>query len=143
LIGNAIKFHKQGAKPKIEINAEIIPADKLKFPDQLKTFYKFREWDEDYYWAREKFCRITVRDYGIGFKQEYSDRIFVAFQRLHNQSQYSGTGIGLAICRKIVEYHHGIISATSTSEDTTFTIVVPVSQANFEKREKVNEKPSF
>jgi signal transduction histidine kinase len=70
-----------------------------------------------------------VKDNGIGFEEEHSARIFEAFYRLHGRSQYSGSGIGLAICKKIVELHHGTISATSNhGEGATFTIILPCDQ---------------
>jgi light-regulated signal transduction histidine kinase (bacteriophytochrome) len=74
-----------------------------------------------------KYHKITVRDNGIGFENEYSERIFEVFQRLHTRNEYEGTGIGLAICKKIVENHQGIITAASQSQKgATFTIYLPV-----------------
>ena len=73
------------------------------------------------------YCHISVKDHGIGFEQEYSKRIFEVFQRLHGKEEYKGTGIGLAIVKKIVENHDGIITATSTlGEGATFNIYLPV-----------------
>lgn len=73
-------------------------------------------------------CRITVEDNGIGFEEKYLDRIFAPFQRLHTRREYPGTGIGLAICKQIVERHGGSITARSTpGEGTTFTILLPLS----------------
>jgi len=72
-------------------------------------------------------CRITVRDNGIGFNEKYRDRIFEMFQRLHRRDEYEGTGVGLAICRKIVERHGGTISAHSQEgQGTTFVVTLPV-----------------
>jgi len=74
-------------------------------------------------------CVITVVDNGIGFNQEYAEKIFKMFERLHGRGVYEGSGIGLAICRKIVERHRGTIAATSTAgEGATFTITLPVTQ---------------
>jgi signal transduction histidine kinase len=85
LISNAIKFVKPGVKPEIRISAR----------------------------AQGKYWRICVQDNGIGFNMEYKDRIFQIFQRLHGRDKYAGTGIGLAICKKIVERHGGQIWAES------------------------------
>lgn len=102
LIGNALKFRKKDQAPLIEVTA--------------KT-------DE-----KNNRCRLFVRDNGIGFDQKYSDKIFNIFQRLHG-AEYEGTGIGLAICRKVVERHQGSIRATSQpGEGTVFEIELPVRQ---------------
>jgi light-regulated signal transduction histidine kinase (bacteriophytochrome) len=72
-------------------------------------------------------CEIFVQDNGIGFEQEYAERIFKPFQRLHNHREYEGTGMGLAICRKIIEWHNGNIRAESRpGNGTTFIITLPV-----------------
>jgi signal transduction histidine kinase len=71
-----------------------------------------------------------VTDNGIGFNQEYAEKIFKMFERLHGRSEYAGSGIGLAICRTIVERHGGTITATSVAgEGATFTVVLPLTQA--------------
>ncbi|HBW96719.1 MAG TPA: histidine kinase, partial [Pseudoalteromonas sp.] len=75
---------------------------------------------------------ITIKDNGIGFSQEYADKIFVPFQRLHGRSEYKGTGIGLSVCRRIVERHGGIITAHSKDgEGATFIIKLPVETTLF------------
>ncbi|PSB54427.1 histidine kinase, partial [Chroococcidiopsis cubana CCALA 043] len=75
-------------------------------------------------------CQITVEDNGIGFDQKYCDRIFQVFQRLHGRSEYEGTGIGLAICRKIVERHGGSIAAESKpSQGAKFIVTLPMHQS--------------
>jgi PAS domain S-box-containing protein len=84
---------------------------------------------------------ITVRDNGIGFEQQYADRIFAIFQRLHPGHQYSGTGIGLALCKKIVENHRGEIRVESEpGTGTTFTIVLPLRQQEPEATAPVLEQ---
>ena len=73
------------------------------------------------------FQVITIEDNGIGFSQDYADKIFVPFQRLHGRSEYKGTGIGLSVCRRIVERHGGTITAQSKDgEGATFIIKLPV-----------------
>lgn len=107
LIGNALKFHKADQPPTIRIHAQLQNGSA---PPRL---------------------RIAVTDNGIGFDQKYADRIFVIFQRLHGRGQYEGTGVGLAICKKIVERHGGSIEASSApDEGTTFTITLPLRQQN-------------
>jgi signal transduction histidine kinase len=77
-------------------------------------------------------CTITVADNGIGFNDQYAEKIFKMFERLHGRMDYEGSGIGLAICRKIVERHRGTIAATSTAgQGATFTVTLPVTQAPF------------
>jgi signal transduction histidine kinase len=98
LISNAIKFHRTGEKPRIHVRSE----------------RQGSEW------------RIAVRDEGIGFDQRYADKIFVAFKRLHTRGQYPGTGIGLAICKRIVEGHGGRIWAESEPDSgATFYFTLP------------------
>ena len=91
LIGNALKFHRKAEPPLVKI---------------YSTTIKNQQPSED-------SCQIIVEDNGIGFDEKYLDRIFNVFQRLHGRTEYEGTGIGLAICRKIVERHQGTITAKS------------------------------
>ena len=113
LISNAIKFRKKGRLPQVQISAREVPLEELAHMQQNSLA------DTPYY-------EITVADNGIGFDEKYLDRIFDIFQRLHGRNEYSGTGIGLAICRKILENHHGTISARSVPDaGATFSIVIP------------------
>jgi PAS domain S-box-containing protein len=102
LIGNALKFHKPGEKPMVQVRSV------------SKTDLE---------------CQIVVEDNGIGFDEQYLERIFAPFQRLHGRSEYEGTGMGLAICKKIVERHGGSITAKSTpGKGSLFIIDLPVRQ---------------
>ena len=73
------------------------------------------------------FCRIFIEDNGIGFEQQYAEKIFAMFSRLHQNPEYQGTGIGLALCKKIVEQHNGFISAKSqVGEGSVFILSFPL-----------------
>jgi PAS domain S-box-containing protein len=103
LLGNALKFHKPGIPPRIEISA---------FP------------------LSDALCQIRIRDNGIGFDEKYLDRIFTIFERLHGEQEYSGTGMGLAIVKKIVARHQGDVTARSKpGEGATFIITLPIHPA--------------
>lgn len=111
LISNALKFRKKDVPPVIHISCELANPELLK--DKLLSYS-----DEKPYY------HIQVSDNGIGFKTEYSDKIFTIFQRLHGKDEYEGTGIGLAICKKIMERYDGTIFATSTvNEGSTFHLL--------------------
>ncbi|HWJ25967.1 MAG TPA: ATP-binding protein, partial [Flavisolibacter sp.] len=113
IISNALKFSKKDEKPLIKINAELV---------ELCSFTAKRS-------DSGEFCRIIIKDNGIGFDNQYSEKIFTIFQRLHPGEQYDGTGIGLAITKKIIERHNGIIMAESEKKDgAKFTIVLPLKQ---------------
>jgi signal transduction histidine kinase len=113
LIDNALKFHPLGGKPHIKIYS-----------------YPYKNLDNNFS-ETEEYCQIFVEDNGIGFEEKYLEKIFIPFQRLHAQSEYTGTGIGLAICRKIVERHNGSITAKSTAQGgSTFIITLPIHQTN-------------
>ncbi|MCA1742457.1 MAG: ATP-binding protein [Desulfonatronovibrio sp.] len=103
LIGNALKYYKDEEPPRVEISGT-----------------------ELYGPAGEKLYNIEVKDNGIGFDEKYLNRIFQTFQRLHGRGSYSGTGIGLAICRKIAERHQGSITARSKpGEGAAFIVTLP------------------
>lgn len=115
LIGNSLKFAKEDVVPLIEITSDII-ADK-KF-DSKKS-------------ESGNYCRIVVKDNGIGFDENYIDKIFIIFQSLHDRNNYDGTGIGLSIAKKIVEKHNGIITAESrVGEGASFIIILPLNSIN-------------
>jgi len=112
LIGNALKFRRAGEPPVVRIQARFVHGRENRTPGESPA---------------EEQCRLTVEDNGIGFDPQYSDRIFGIFQRLHTREAYQGTGIGLAICRKIVERHGGTITAQSTpGQGSTFEVRLPV-----------------
>lgn len=121
LISNALKFHAPGTKPEVIVSARLLDnSDSL--PGAMPG---------------EEICQVIVRDNGIGFDEQYLDRIFQVFQRLHSRSQFEGTGIGLAVCRKIADRHGGIISAKSTEGDgATFIVTLPVKQRISEANEQ-------
>lgn len=131
LIINAIKFRKPDVEPVITISSRIIQAADLENYDWINHNITSLQ-GVTFNWSREQFAAITIEDNGIGFDNVHSKKIFEIFQRLHNTGTYSGTGIGLAICNKIVDNHHGLITASSKSgEGAAFTIVLPLSQKNF------------
>ncbi len=108
LLSNALKFRHPQTPVVITITCEVI-AEALVGRD---------------------YCRLAVQDNGIGFDEKYSERIFGMFQRLHGRNEYEGTGVGLAICRRIVERHHGRITAQSSpGQGSTFIVTLPRQQS--------------
>lgn len=113
LISNALKYSKKDEKPLIKIRSELTVTTNGTLKNNKQN----------------KYCRIIIEDNGIGFDQEYSEQIFGMFKRLHPKTEYEGTGIGLAICKKIVEEHNGFIIAQSkVNEGSTFIISLPMVQ---------------
>ena len=101
LIGNALKFHREGIPPVVDVSSR----------------------------AAGEMCEIRVTDNGIGFDSAHADRIFDVFERLHARHKYGGTGIGLAICKKIAERHGGNIKVEAKpDEGATFIIRLPMHQ---------------
>ena len=111
LISNALKFSNPAIPSRIIITNSVVNGGKLNI-DRLSP--------------EKNYCHITVKDNGIGFEPRFSERIFEVFQKLHGKEVYAGTGIGLAIVKKIVENHNGIISATSElNKGAQFDIYIP------------------
>jgi PAS domain S-box-containing protein len=111
LISNSIKFSKPGEHTRITIKSAIVNTRPAEIPWLSST---------------TAYCHISVSDNGIGFDPKYKERIFEVFQRLHGKDEYSGTGIGLAIVKKIVENHKGAITATGNlNEGATFDVYLP------------------
>ncbi len=130
LLSNAIKFHQPDVPPQVSVFSEMLTGNQLS-GDLLKSA-PFSVLSNPKFWEHERFVKIYVQDHGIGFDPAYVDRIFNIFQRLHTRSEYEGTGIGLAICKKIIDIHHGSITASSVvGSGATFVIILPVSQRNF------------
>jgi light-regulated signal transduction histidine kinase (bacteriophytochrome) len=115
LLSNALKFHRNGVKPHVAICGKIVEMKDYQLPGVVPG---------------EEACRIMVKDDGIGFSAEYAEKIFGLFQRLHGRTEFEGTGIGLAVCRKITDRHGGrIVAKSSEGEGATFIVTLPVKQA--------------
>ena len=113
IISNALKFTQPGIKPIIKINSILI---------NEKSFEGTPTKNGDY-------CLLTISDNGIGFNEKYVDNIFTLFERLNSKDKFEGTGIGMAIAKKIIDKHNGLITATSEAGGgARFKIVLPVKQ---------------
>jgi light-regulated signal transduction histidine kinase (bacteriophytochrome) len=113
IIGNSLKYHHQNRSP-------IISIKRIESPDPP---------------TQQNYIRFSIEDNGIGFEKEYQHAIFDIFQRLHTRKQFQGTGIGLSICKKIIERHQGSIRAEGIAEQgATFIITLPLQQ-NFPYQE--------
>jgi signal transduction histidine kinase len=118
LIGNALKFRQPGVPPVVKVSSRLLESDDANLPESKAG----QAWE------------LQIADNGIGFDEKYLDRIFTPFQRLHSRSDYEGTGMGLAVCRKIIERHGGTISARSAvGQGTTFVVVLPTTQPEGER----------
>jgi light-regulated signal transduction histidine kinase (bacteriophytochrome) len=112
LIMNSLKFSKPGVPPHITIKSKIVQGNSVAVKGLL---------------PEKKYLNITFSDNGIGFDPQYKDRIFEVFQRLHSIDEYKGTGIGLAICKRIIENHNGAMAATGElGKGAQFDIYLPV-----------------
>lgn len=112
LISNALKYTRQDTTPEINILTGLISETEMKLYDLN---------------SKQTYVKIELQDNGIGFSQQYAEQIFNIFQRLHGNDQFSGTGIGLAMCRKIMQNHNGQISAASQEGvGTTFQLIIPI-----------------
>jgi len=119
LIGNALKFHRPEESPVVKVTAELVH-------DHATT-------STDGFNGSQQFCRLIVADNGIGFEEKYLDKIFNVFQRLHTRNDYEGTGMGLAIAKKIAHHHNGDITARSQPGcGATFIVTLPVSHPKTE-----------
>ncbi len=111
LIYNSLKFSKRGDPPHINITSRIVRGNKSNIKKLL---------------PEKEYCHITVKDNGIGFDSEFNEKIFEVFQRLHGKDEYPGTGVGLAIVKKIVDNHNGIITAKGElGKGARFDIYIP------------------
>ena len=111
LLTNALKFARKDTPPVIRISYRFLSSNEVSIPGLTKA---------------RRYLELKISDNGIGFDNRYATKIFAIFQRLHAKKDFEGTGIGLAICKKIVENHGGIITADSAPDNgATFTIVMP------------------
>jgi PAS domain S-box-containing protein len=118
LIGNALKFQLPGAQPVVKIQGHII----------RRNFDSGGETE-----PVDELCELSIQDNGIGFDEKYSEKIFAVFQRLHGRNEYEGTGVGLAVCRRITDRHGGTLHAKSKpGEGATFIITLPVRHAKLQ-----------
>jgi PAS domain S-box-containing protein len=125
LIGNSLKFQPPGATPVVKIQARMIDGEAATETAFLKSVPAGGAA-----FGPGPYCEISVADNGIGFEEKYVDRIFIVFHRLHGRTEYEGTGVGLAVCRRIADRHHGtIIAKSKLGEGATFVVTLPASQS--------------
>jgi len=114
LLSNAVKFHKPGQPPEVIVSARILPAQEHQIAGAGPG---------------DDLCQLVVADNGIGFEEQYVEQVFTLFQRLHSRQEYEGTGIGLAVCRKIASRHGGsIVAKSEKGQGATFIVRLPVKQ---------------
>lgn len=118
ILTNAIKFASPERQLEINIRCQLLKGAALDIPVKENQL-------------EDTFCRLSFEDNGIGFEPAYAERIFLLFQRLHGMSEYSGTGIGLAICKKITDSHHGYIKAHGEAgKGASFIVILPLTQTH-------------
>jgi PAS domain S-box-containing protein len=116
LISNALKFQRPGDLPRVIVEGRVFQMKERRVPGAVPS---------------AQSCKIVVRDNGIGFDSRFAEQIFVVFQRLHSRTEYEGTGIGLALCRKITDRHGGTIVAKSAEgQGAAFIVTLPVTQTS-------------
>jgi len=114
LLSNALKFHKPGQPPEVNVSARVLTAQEHQIAGAGPG---------------EEICQIVVADNGIGFEEQFVEQVFTLFQRLHSRQEYEGTGIGLAVCRKIASRHGGsIVAKSGEGQGATFIIKLPIKQ---------------
>ena len=114
LLSNALKFHKPGQPPEITVSSKILQVQDHQLPGASPG---------------DEICQIMIKDNGIGFEEQFAEQIFALFQRLHSREEYEGTGIGLAVCRKIAHRHGGsIVAKSARDQGATFIVTLPVRQ---------------
>jgi len=118
LISNSLKFVRNDIQPVITVSSRMLNSDEvIKYPNLHQKL---------------SYCELLFEDNGIGFDEQFAERIFLIFQRLHPRQKFSGTGIGLALCKKIVTNHHGeIFASTKENEGSAFHIILPLTQNVF------------
>ena len=115
-----LKFQPPNAIPIIKIDAQLVTRDQIRADAEFAKPPPTARPDD-------KFCVLTVQDNGIGFEEQYLDKIFAVFQRLHGRGEFEGTGVGLAVCRRITDRHGGLITAQSKpGEGAIFVVVLPL-----------------
>lgn len=128
LISNALKFSKAGIPLQIIIKSKIVKGSDLVVTPPLNsaTTKSGEPANRDFFSPEKNYCHISVSDNGIGFEPHFSERIFGVFQKLHSKELYAGTGIGLAIVKKIIDNHKGLITATGElNKGARFDIYIP------------------
>jgi signal transduction histidine kinase len=120
LVGNALKFSKFGEPAALSISSRMLS------PEETENEV-YSSWNLN---KQLSYAEICFKDNGIGFEQQFAEQIFSIFERLNNQEQYSGTGVGLALCQKIVQHHHGGIRAEGKDGDgAIFYVLLPLTQS--------------